>query len=102
MNYPKFWTHPVNKGNIHIHSEAEGHYRCEVCQRTFAASKGTIFYRLKTEAQVVLTVLTLLAHGCPVQAIVAAYGFDERTVKEWWERAGAHCQAVHEHTVGQS
>ena len=92
----------VNKGNIHIHSEQEQRYYCEVCQRTFAASKGTIFYRLKTEAVVVLTVLTLLANGCPVQAIVAAYGFDERTVKSWWERAGAHCQGVHEQTVGQS
>jgi hypothetical protein len=47
-------------------------------------------------------VLTLLAHGCPRQAIVAAYGFDERTVKSWWQRAGEHCQKVHEHTVGQS
>jgi hypothetical protein len=29
----------------------------------------------------VLMVLTLLlAHGCPVQAIVAAFGLDERTV----------------------
>jgi transposase-like protein len=50
----------------------------------------------------VLIVLTLLAHGCPLQAIVAAYGFDERTVKSWWLRAGQHCQKVHEHTVGQS
>jgi hypothetical protein len=29
-------------------------------------------------------VVTLLAHGCPVQAIVAAFGFDERTVADWW------------------
>jgi hypothetical protein len=50
----------------------------------------------------VITVLTLLAHGCPRQAIVAAYGFDERTIKSWWQRAGEHCQKVHEHTVGQS
>jgi IS1 family transposase len=44
-------------------------------------------------------VLTLLAHGCPLQAIVAAFGFDERTVADWLSRAGAHCQAVHEHEV---
>jgi len=30
----------------------------------------------------VVLVVTLLAHGCPVQAIVAAFGFDERTVAE--------------------
>jgi transposase-like protein len=44
----------------------------------------------------------LLAYGCPVQAIVEAFGFDERTVKEWWRRAGQHCQRVHEHVIGQS
>jgi hypothetical protein len=41
--------------------------------------------------------VTLLAHGCPVQAIVAAFGLDERTVKDWFIRSGQHCQAVHEH-----
>jgi hypothetical protein len=49
-----------------------------------------------------MIVLTLLADGCPLQAIVAAYGFDERPVKSWWQRAGEHCQQVHAHTVGQS
>jgi transposase-like protein len=89
-------------GNIRGHSQKDQRYVCDVCQTTFAASKGSIFYGLKTEAQVVITILTLLAHGCPRQAIVAAYGFDERTVKSWWQRAGEHCQKVHEHTVGQS
>jgi len=92
----------VGAGNISVHSQQEQRYGCNVCQSTFAASKGTLFYRLKTDAQLVIIVLTLLAHGCPRQAIVAAYGFDERTVKEWWQRAGAHCQKVHQHTVGQS
>jgi hypothetical protein len=65
-------------------------------------TKGSIFYRLKTEPMTVLLVISLLAYGCPVQAIVAAFGFDERTVKDWWQRAGRHCQAVHEHLVGGS
>jgi hypothetical protein len=65
-------------------------------------TKGSIFYRLKTEPGTVLLVLTLLTYGCPVQAIVAAFGFDERTVKDWWRRAGHHCQRVHEHVVGRS
>jgi transposase-like protein len=89
-------------GNISIHSQQEKRYACEVCQKTFAATKGTIFYRLKTDSMVVMLVITLLAYGCPIQAIVAAYGFDERTVKNWWQRAGAHCHKVHECIVGQS
>jgi IS1 family transposase len=47
----------------------------------------------------VTLVVTLLAHGCPLQAIVAAFGFDERTVAAWLTRAGLHSQAVHEHVV---
>jgi hypothetical protein len=43
----------------------------------------------------------LLAHGCPLQAIVAALGFDERTVAAWWARSGRQGQAVHEHLVEQ-
>jgi hypothetical protein len=46
-----------------------------------------------------MIVVTLLAYGCPLQAIVKAFGFDERTVKRWWQGAGRHCQAVHEQMV---
>jgi len=91
-----------NKGNIKVHSQAEQRCYCNECETTFSIRKGTIFYRLKTDPVRVMLVITLLAHGCPVQAIVAAYGFDKRTVMEWWRRAGAHCQAVHEHLVENS
>jgi hypothetical protein len=47
----------------------------------------------------VMWVIVLLAYGCPLQAIVKAFGFDERTVKNWWQRAGEQCQAVHANVV---
>jgi hypothetical protein len=75
---------------------------CEVCGKTFSASKGSIFYRLRTDPVTVMLVITLMAFGCPLQAIVEAFGFDERTVKDWWRRAGEHCEEVHKHLVGQS
>jgi transposase-like protein len=46
-------------------------------------------------------VIALLCHGCPTQAIVAAFGLDERTVARWFLEAGRHCQRVHEHLVEQ-
>jgi hypothetical protein len=46
-------------------------------------------------------IVTLLAHGCPVQAIVAAFGLDERTIATWWARSGRQGQAVHEYLVEQ-
>lgn len=87
------------QGNVTVHSLQEKRCLCRVCEQTFSVSKGTIFYRLKTEPSQVLLVLTLLAYGCPVQAVVVAFGYDERTVKRWWQRAGAHCQQVHCHVV---
>ena len=59
-------------GNISVHSQKEERYYCDVCQESFAATKGTIFYRLKTDPMVVMLVITLLAYGCPIPAIVAA------------------------------
>jgi transposase-like protein len=91
----------VGAGNISVHSQAEQRYRCQTCGQTFAATKGTPFYRLRTAVDVVTLVLTLLSHGCPPQAIVAAFGLDERTVAAWLARAATHCQQVHEHLVQQ-
>ena len=87
------------QGNIRIHSDTEGRYRCTTCRGTFSSTTGTAFFRLRTSATVVTTVVTLLAHGCPRQAIVAAFELDERTVAAWQERAGAQCQRVHSHLV---
>ena len=89
----------VGQGTIRVHSRREERYECTVCGATFSATKGTPFYRLKKGKDLVTVVLALLCHGCPVQAIVAAFGLDERTVATWQERAGQHCQRVHEHVV---
>lgn len=76
-----------------------GRYRCRTCRGTFSPTTGTAFFGLRTPAAVVTTVLTLLAHGCPRQAVVAAFGLDERTVASWQQRAGAQCQRIHTHLV---
>lgn len=88
-----------NKGNIIIHSRKLERYKCKVCGKTYTATKGTVMYRLRTSMKLVTTVLILLANGCPVQAIEAAYGLDERTVADWQQRAGQHCEKVHQHVV---
>src|SRR6516164_7894744 len=55
----------VGQGTITVHSWTERRYRCQVCRRTFAATMGTPFYRLQTEAALVLVVLNLLSWGLP-------------------------------------
>ena len=56
---------------------------------------------LRTPMELVATVVILLSYGCPLQAIVHAYGLDERTVAAWQKRAGKHCQQVHQAIVEQ-
>lgn len=89
------------QGNIGVHSRKDQRFICMQCHQTFTATQGTVFYRLRTSAETVALVVTLLAHGCPLQAIVAAFGFDERTVAAWWARAGEQGQAVQEYLVEQ-
>ena len=91
----------AGKGTIRVHSRKERRFICRQCRKTFAERTGTVFSRLRTPAETVTLVVTLLAHGCPLQAIVAAFGFDERTVADWLARARVHCQSVHEHLVEQ-
>jgi len=92
----------VGKGNIHSHSLKDKRCLCEVCGQTFTMTSGTIFYRLRHGPELVIQVITLLAYGCPIQAIVKAFDLDERTVCNWQKRAGQHCQQVHEHVVESS
>jgi hypothetical protein len=87
------------EGHIVIHSQRERRYQCRRCGKTFAATRGTALYRAHKAADVVVQVVTLLAHGCPPQAIVAAFGWDERTVGRYQAEAGAQGRRVHEHIV---
>ncbi len=91
----------TGQGDIGIHSCKDKRFICTASHKTCSATKGTAFYRLRTPAETVALVLTLLAHGCPLQAIVVACGFDERTVAAWETRAGRQGQAVQEHLVEQ-
>ena len=60
-----------------------------------------MFEGLRKPKALIVIVVTLLAYGCPIQAIVQAFGLDERTVASWRDRAGKHCQQVHQAVVQQ-
>lgn len=86
-------------GNIKVHSQKGRRYRCNCCKKTFVERKGTALEGLKKSADQVSLVIALLSYGCPIAAIVFAFGLDERTVKSWLKRAGEQCQRVHEQYV---
>jgi transposase-like protein/IS1 family transposase len=91
----------IGEGTIAIHSYHPQRYRCRICKKTFSARRGTMMEGLRTAPELVVIVVILLAYGCPRQAIVHAYGLDERTVADWQQRAGKHCQQVHQALVEQ-
>lgn len=82
---------------IGIHSNKERRLMCHRCKKSFAETKGTIFYQL--HYPVWMVVLTLLAHGCPPAAIVVAFCLDERTVAAWHKKAGLHGKRIQEQLV---
>jgi len=50
---------------------------------------------------VLTQVVTLVAHGCPEAAIVAAFALHSRTVRHWVTAAGQHCETVQQLLVEQ-
>ena len=107
MNPHERWCHNrrcraygrPGEGHIVIHSQKERRYQCKRCRRTFSQTTDTAFYRMHKPKWLVLAVVTLLAYGCPVQAIVAAFGIDERTVARWQRESGSQCRRIHEHLI---
>lgn len=89
----------IGEGNIRLFSRKEKRYRCAVCEMTFSVTKGSLFYRLRTSPPTVMLVIALLTYGCPPKAAALAFDLDERTVRDWWKRAGKQSEAVHEHLV---
>jgi transposase-like protein/IS1 family transposase len=89
----------IGQKNIVIHAKSPARYRCKTCKKTFSAKTGTVLEGLRKPTPLILIVLVLLAYGCPIQAIVHAFGLDERTVADWRDRAGKHCEKVHKEQI---
>ena len=95
-----------NKGiygaeTLGIHSKKEKRFLCRKCHKTFAATTGTMFYRRHYSQDFICQVLSLLAYGCPQQAVVTTFELDERTVADWQAAAGHHLKRFHQQLVQQ-
>src|SRR2546427_12824017 len=82
----------IGQGTIGIHARQDKRFLCPVCRKTFSATTGPAFDRLRTAAEPVALVVPLRAHGCPVHAMVAALGCDERPRSEE-RRVGKECRS---------
>jgi len=91
----------IGQGNIVSHGSKRPRYKCKTCGRTFNARAGTALEGIRKSEEDFIKVTTLLAYGTPTQAIVHAFKLDERTVADWRERAGMHCEAIHKEKIEQ-
>src|SRR5439155_2746282 len=82
----------IGQGNIVSHGRKRPRYKCKTCGKTFSVTVGTALAGLRKPTELIIIVIILLAYGCPIQAIVHAFKLDERTVADWRNRAGKHCE----------
>jgi len=101
---PAFTTcpHCEEEEHLGVHSHKERRYICHECKSTFSETKGTIFYQAHYPIWAILLVISLLANGCPPQAIVTAFCIDERTIAKWQKKAGKFSKKVQETVVCSS
>ncbi len=71
-------------------------YRCKSCTTTFAATRGTLFYRKHAPVKDILETLALLAEGVRISSLWRAKGFKEDTILSWLREAARHAEAVEE------
>ena len=62
-------------------------YQCRTCQRTFTATKGTLFYRRQTPANEIIRALAQLAEGNRISSVTRATGHKEDTILAWLREA---------------
>jgi transposase-like protein/IS1 family transposase len=89
----------IEQGNIVSHGSKRPRYKCKTCGKTFSIRAGTALEGIRKPEDEYVKVITLLAYGTSIQAIVHAFKLDERTVAKWRDRAGIHCESVHKEKV---
>jgi len=71
-------------------------YECKTCQRTFTATRGTLFYGKRTSAETILETLAFLAEGNRISSLNRVKGIKEDTILSWLREAAQHTDAINE------
>ncbi len=71
-------------------------YKCNTCCRTYTETKGTIFYRKRTEEAEIIETLAWIAEGVRISSIRRVKGHKEDTVLDWLREAAEHANAIEE------
>ena len=69
-------------------------YKCTTCRKTFTETRGTIFYRRRTDDREILECLAVIAEGSRISSVSRIKGHKEDTVSAWLRDAAEHAEAV--------
>jgi hypothetical protein len=85
-------TRIVRHSWLHLRSGRRRRLHCKTCRRTFVATLGTAYYRMRRSAGEFDAVIKLSAEGVSQAAIARARSLDPSTVSRWTARAAGHAQ----------
>ena len=80
----------------HGKQESIPDFKCQACGKKFTARRNTILYRLKTNSELIVKILWLLALGVDASALEEVFGVREITIRTWLCRSGMQGQKLHE------
>lgn len=69
-------------------------YKCRTCGKTFTETRGTIFYRRRTDDKEILECIGMIAEGSRISSVSRVKGHKEDTISAWIRDAAAHAEAV--------
>ena len=116
MRHPKNWGQPcpntqcaqcnrMNKGNVSAiatymtQSGKRRMFRCRACSTTFAETRDTVFFDLRTAEEKVMMALKMLLVRVDLAGISFVLGVTEETVLAWLARAAQHAEAINAHVL---
>ena len=116
MRPPKNWRQPcpntqcaqynlMNKGNVSAiatsmpPSGQRRVFRCRTCSTTFAETRDTGFFDLRTAAEQVMVALKMLLVRVDRAGISFVLGVTEETVLVWLARAAQQAEAINAHVL---
>jgi len=116
MRHPKNWDQPcpntqcaqynlMNKGNVsaiatyRTQSGKRRLFRCRTCSTTFAETRNTVFFDLRTAEEKVMMALKMLLVRVDLAGISFVLGVTEEAVLAWLARAAQHAEAINAHVL---
>jgi len=93
----------IAKGNIVLHHQyVKGRWKmlyCKTCGKAFSERWGTAFYKLHTQEEKIIQVVTALAEGNGIRATARIFGISKNTVRRIIKRVSKHCEGISKHLM---